>query len=872
MPDGKKSATSYSLRGQLIALVAALVIPLFALQVSWSYRDYQGARARAEADALAFADATALGVRQFFAQAEELLTATANQLGVDWDTTISCDEDMRTLTDLLPFLANAVVIDADGAVRCSALPAPAGSSALEWPWFPSIVEDSRFLVSEPVFGDFTGTWILPIVVPMLDPDGSFVGAVTGTVSLRELSRLFGGLVLPGDHLITVATADRIVIARSHDAESRVGGPLPPTSGSETMVGPGRWVATGPDFAGLDRTWGQVEIPELGWIVYVGVPDDIVYGPALRDVVEHAGATLLVVLLGMLFAARSYGRIAAALSELADKTRTTAAGEIVPLPPGTPSEVTAVVEQFNHTLMARDRARAAERHARDRFESIFDNAVFGLYVSTREGQFLQVNPALASMLRYESTDALMEVSPSKLYVAPPPTTDVPRESIDDGRVETQELEWLRADGVPITVRVGGKMIAGPGGEDVFEMIVQDITEERRTEDELRQAQKMEAIGNLAGGIAHDFNNLLTVIGGNVELLEEELDSEDPLRDDLGHIAMATRRAASLTDRLLTFSRKGVRDEQVMDINHVIVGLSQMLGRLIGENLTFDTQLAHESLPISIDAGELQQVVLNLVLNARDATPDGGHIVIRTKRSASEPDTQAGIDDLEAGQPIVILTVSDSGAGMNAATQQRMFEPFFTTKAVGTGTGLGLSTVYGIVRRAGGHIAVDSEPGRGTTVALQFPLVDAPRGGDSEDYASAVTPEAVRGTEHILVVEDEELVRDFVSRALAEVGFQVLVAGDGHEALDVLESAETSVDLVVTDVVMPRMTGPELAGRLEGIAPTTPVLFMSGHIDNPLFSAELERRAERFLRKPFSAAELRSKVRRALDVRAALPVGD
>ena len=795
----------------------------------------------AEQNALAVADAVSLGVVQFFSQAERLLTATSERLGTDWLAADACPDQMRAVTELYPFLRNAVAVAPDGRVVCSALPAPPGASAVNWPWYDDVVADPVFTVGEPVEADFTGDWILPLVAPVTDAAGGFGGAIVGTVALVELSELVGGVQIPPDHLVTVATSDRIVVARSSDPETRVGSPLPPLTGSDRLVAPGRWVASGPDLAGIQRTWGQIEI-DPGWIVYVGVPNDVVFGPARAEALEHVGLTLLIMILGILFAARSYRKIAAALRELAERTRGASEGARVPLPPNTPIEVSEVVEQFNHALAARAQAEVAERAARQRFESLFENAVVGLYVSTADGRFLQVNQALVEMLGFENSDELMEVGPEALYADPSKRDRLVGHSITSGYVPVTELEWLRADGVPIPVRVGGKLIPGPDREPVFEMIVQDISEEKRTEDELRQTQKMEAIGQLAGGIAHDFNNLLTVIGGNVELLEDELSASDRSRADLDQISRATQRAAGLTRRLLSFSRKQRGGSQVVDVNEVVSGLARMLVPILGERIALEIDLSPDPLPVAIDPGELEQTVLNLVLNARDALPDGGAVRIATGYGTG------------TARSLAVLTVEDTGVGMDEATRERIFEPFYTTKPMGEGTGLGLSTVYGIVKRAGGSVTAESEPGVGTVMTLRIPTAATPsRPSDVEER-----PIATPNGERILVVEDDELVRRFVVRALRDAGYDVRSAASGDGALDLLRNDGEGLDLVLTDIVMPGLSGQELAERLALTHPDTPVLFMSGYVEDRLLQDAFADAPDRLLRKPFTTAELRASV--------------
>lgn len=842
-----------SLKRALTVMAAALAIPLLALQMWWAYHDYGMARERAENTALAFADATALGVLQFFAQSEALMTAMIGQFGPEGFLGEACSENVETVAAFQPFLTNVAVVGENGAVICSHVEMQGTVSANSWPWWDEVRSNPVFTIGDPAEADITRGWILPMVVPLTDGAGNFSGAVVGSMQLADLSSYFGIRRLPENHLITVATDQGIVIARSHDAERMVGNPIPTLTGWDREVEPGRWVATGPDLNGVDRTWGQVAIPP-DWIVYVGVPDADVLGPALQAALANLGLALVIVLIGALLSAHSYRGIAIALRELANRTRRIAQGEPVPVPARTPSEFADVVERFNETMSAREEAQNRARRARDRYQSLFDNSVFGLYVSTLDGRFIEVNPALADMLGYDSPKALVDAGPEVVYADPDEARRLAEQSLSTGEIPAHEMDWLRADGMPISVRIGGKLAPGPADESVLEVIVQDITEERRMEEERRQTQKMEAIGQLAGGVAHDFNNLLTVIGGNVELLEDDISEDNPIRHDLAEISQATRRAASLTRRLLTFSSRQPQGRTLEDANEAISGLRKLLEPLIGENVHLKTELEDRPLPIAIDPGDFEQIVLNLVLNARDALPRGGTIRIATAESPGHGMASYGHDG-----PGMTLTVTDDGIGMHPDIASRIFEPFYTTKAVGQGTGLGLATVYGIVKRASGLIDVDTNVGDGTTIRIWVPLTEY-EAQDDETVRNTIE----RGDETILVVEDEDLLMSLVRRALTDSGYRVLTASNGAAALDLIRDESPSLELVLTDVVMPLVGGLELADELATILPDVPVLFMTGYVANEHLSERIKGRAEFLLRKPFSTAELRARVRHILDL--------
>ena len=400
-----------------------------------------------------------------------------------------------------------------------------------------------------------------------------------------------------------------------------------------------------------------------------------------------------------------------------------------------------------------------------------------------------------------------------------------------------------------------------GQRVCVLVVTDMTEQRLLEEQLRQSQKMDAIGRLAGGVAHDFNNLLTAILGYGDLVGTGLPKDDPLQSHVREVLKAGQRAASLTQQLLAFSRKQIVVPRVLDLNSVVREVNKMLRRIIGEDIELRVLLDPATGNVKADPGQIEQVLLNLAVNARDAMPEGGRLIIETRNIRLDEAIRERFT-VHPG-PHIMLAVSDSGIGMDAETQSHIFEPFFTTKEAGKGTGLGLSTVYGIVKQNGGYIWVYSEPNAGTTFKIYFPRVDeAP---DDASDAACGESDAQGGGETILLVEDEEAVRRLVHESLGRMGYTVLPAGGGQQALEIEEKHPDRIDLVITDVVMPGMNGRELASRLSARRAGIKVVYMSGYTNNVINSQGTLEVGTTLLEKPFTFTTLARTVRRALDER-------
>jgi PAS domain S-box-containing protein len=499
----------------------------------------------------------------------------------------------------------------------------------------------------------------------------------------------------------------------------------------------------------------------------------------------------------------------------------------------------------------------------------------IFTKDREGRFTLVNEALAEAFGTSvgellgKTDADLTSNPEELehfrrddleIINGLQKKFIPEEIITDA---SGRQRWLETFKRPILSKDGSvSQILG---------VANDITARKhaeeallRSEEQLRQALKMEAVGKLAGGIAHDFNNLLTAITGHSELCLRKLKAEDPLYRRIEQIKKAGDRAGALTRQLLAFSRKQILQPEVLDLNHIVVEMNKMLHRLIGEDINLLLGLAADLGKVKADPNQVEQVLMNLAVNARDAMPTGGKLTIETSNVHLDDDYVGGHVSVPPGQ-YVLLAVSDTGCGMDAETQARIFEPFFTTKEVGKGTGLGLATVYGIVKQSGGSIWVYSELGRGTTFKVYLPTVEGAVAKPSIDLDSH---ERFEGVETVLLVEDEEAVRDMVSEMLGESGYKVLEAKNGREALTLSKQYDGEIHLMLTDVVMPEMSGRELAEQLTPLRQEMKVLYMSGYTDDAIVHHGVLDEGTAFIGKPFSPHSLARKVREVLDASIAV----
>jgi two-component system cell cycle sensor histidine kinase/response regulator CckA len=640
------------------------------------------------------------------------------------------------------------------------------------------------------------------------------------------------------------------------------------NGSATYAGPN----------GVTRMGALATVRATPYAVWVEFPRAAVVAPALTFLRSITIVGLLLIIGGSFVIRTLTRRMTTPLVQLSDAAESIAAGDYARRAPGTTrrDEIGRLSGAFNlmaehvqtthegletrvlertAALVALQSAEAALVESERAFRSTFDDAPLGIAQVSVDGKWIRVNRHLESILGWHA-DELAGQNLFDIFQPGESAVDKPAASEPGDREERVR----RKDGQFVWVRLTISPVRNDAGVPRhLIVIIEDVSERRRLEERLRESEKLEAIGRLAGGVAHDFNNLLTAIIGYAQLVADSLDHDDPKADDVDEIIKAAERSAALTGQLLAFSRKQVLVPAILDVNTLVRETTVLLRRVIGEHIDLVTTLTADLEPVSADRSQLEQIIINLAANARDAMPSGGRLTIET---ANAPLDEAAIRDQTVSEPgrYVMLAVSDTGVGMDTETKLRVFEPFFTTKEQGRGTGLGLATVYGIVKQSGGFISVHSEPHQGATFRVYLPAVPGAK--------ASVTPRETKrsdtqGHETILVVEDEGAVRTMTRLILERAGYSVVEAAAPGEAQEIFRARPSGIDLMISDVVMPGAHGPALFKQLVVEHPSLRVLYMSGYADDEIIRAGRLEGGENFMEKPFTSQRLLERVREILD---------
>jgi PAS domain S-box-containing protein len=753
------------------------------------------------------------------------------------------------------------LVRADGSVICTseaALPAGKPYAAQDW------LQAAKSTVIAPLKDPETGHQAVVISLAV-----EKLGALIWVIELApvgpKLSTEYSSGINQLEFLVTTADG-KTIIARSIDTDKWTGA---------SLVGTPFATSTDPvdrsDVTGTRRWYGESTVPSLGWRVYVGADQAAATTAASRLQQQEFGIIAIGVLLTLLALAFVYRRVARPVAALSNAVRSSRGLESpTSVPVAGPAEVAALGEDINNLIASLKHEWSERESAQRRYARLFEGSPLPMTVTdpgTR--RLIDANDAAVKLFGY-TRDELRSLKGTDLYIPSDPTEQEAVEGITviqvsgGNYIKAGPLSFRKKDGSILRAMVTSYEVDF-GGSSAFVGTIEDVTEKEKLEERFRQAERLESLGQLAGGVAHDFNNLLAVILNVTATLKSQAEQGSDAGDtrsagelrDIERIEKAGQSATRLTRQLLAFARREVIQPSVIDINEQLHGLTELLRRTLGSHVVLETLLAPDLWPVLMDPGHLEQVVINLSVNARDAMPKGGTLSISTK-NVNVDEAYAGINPgLKPGRHVE-LKVADSGTGMDKTTMEHLFEPFFTTKPAGKGTGLGLATIYGIVKQLEGHVSVYSEVGRGTTVTVLIPATEqlAP----VKAPTAAVRHESRTGV--VLVVEDYPELRELIEETLKLHGYRVLSAPDGGAALTLAREHPGEIDIVLTDIVMPNMLGPDLAAQMKLENPNLRVLFMSGHAQPAFAGVAALPPGVQLLQKPFMAAELLDKLNEVL----------
>ncbi len=861
---------SLTVRIQLLLLAALVALPMLGILVTSSLQLRQEALARARVQAQRLADALSAEQETMVAAMQQLVIALAQVDGVRRG-----DSAVRTMLAELhhhnPQYLNILLVDRHGRVWATAAGGEGATSA-DRRYFRQALETGRLSSGEYAVGRALGRPTLHFAYPYLDPQGQVAGVIAVAVALDAYRSILERTPLPPDSSYLLLDHQGTILARSTDAERYVGKPFVPERFAGMVAGPDRGTSIGMTMVGDERvvSWRKLRLPgEAAPYLYVrvGLPVAAVLAGSNRELLRNLALSLALLLpaLALVFWAGKrwiVDRLAlleAASARMAGGDLAVRVGDQVA--GGELGRLASSFDRMAAQLQAREQALAqSERGYRDVLDGTQD-AIFVHDAAT--GRVLDVNRGVERLFGH-TREELLQGTVQPLSTGEPGYThgEALRRVHLAASEGPQHFEWRsrRKGGEPFwsEVRLSAATI---GGTPRVLATVHEISarksaeaEAQRLQAQLLQAQKMELVGRLAGGVAHDINNMLSVVLGEAELLRTELPEGHPGLAAIAQIAAAGNRSRDITRQLLTFSRKQVVTPRRLSPAEHLAGSRSTLARLIGTDVRLTFEAAPGSWPVLIDPSQLDQVLMNLVVNARDAMPRGGNIRIETGNVTLAADDCRGRPAWRPGE-YVRLAVVDDGSGMDAGTLAHLFEPFFTTKGEGRGTGLGLATVYGIVTQGGGFLDVQSAPGQGSTFHVYLPRSAGAAPGPERE-AEGARP----GSGSVLLVEDDPAVRQTALRMLQTLGYQVLVAGAAEEALALCRDPAVRIDLLLSDVVMPGLKGPELRERIEPLRPGLPTVYMSGHTADGALTAGAGR--VRFLQKPFTTRELSERIREAL----------
>jgi PAS domain S-box-containing protein len=856
-----------NLRTQVIVAVMLGILPAMGLAVFASVQQREVTQEDVRAALARLARVAAAQHDSHAAMAQRLLASIATADRVRFLDAERCDAYLGRIAMQASGSARAGILTPEGTLVCGESQRPAGPTLAAEPWFQRALRERRSVTVGYEVDPATSKPSSAFVTPVLGPSGDVVAVAVLTIESVWWQQLDETAALGDATTLDIVDGEGAVLFHWHAARGPAALTPPPyrelrqrlTDGVATLEAAGR-DGEPTLFAAAPLAYG----PHVSASVVVGLPVEAAFGPANRLLGLQLAGLAVIGLVSLVVAHALLARFTLRpVRRLIDATARLAAGELSVRTGarGAAGEIAQLSFAFDLMAASLESQQHQLRESEARFRATFEAAPIGMALVDADGHAVESNARLRQMLGYKA-DELRALTFAAFTHSEDVDSDVAlcREMVE-GRCESYEAEkrYRRKDGTEFAARFTAALVRTDAGVAAYGVrMVEDITGRKALEAQLRQSQKMDAVGQLAGGVAHDFNNLLMIILGHAEELRESL-PDAQWRASASAIQTAAEKAASLTRQLLAFSRKQQLRLRPVNLNAIVETVEALLRRVIGEDVAFFTAMSSELGLVRADASQIEQVVINLAVNARDAMPDGGALTIETANVTLDEGYAARHVAVKPGE-YVMVAVSDTGCGMDAATRARIFEPFFSTKEQGRGTGLGLSTVYGIVKQCGGNIWVYSESGRGTTFKIYLPRHE----GDGVPRVSVpVEPTLTTGTETILVVEDEDGVRRLLTDTLDRSGYHVLEAENGALAIDLAKSHRGPIHALISDVIMPGLNGPDVYEEISQTRPDMKVLFMSGYTDHAALHAHLIEAGSSFLGKPFTRHDLSCKLRAVLD---------
>ena len=742
----------------------------------------------------------------------------------------------------------------------------------EW-W--QTAKKERFYIHDIRYDDSADVYSIDFGIRIDDKEGAFIGVIKVILNVQQVISIIRGPELAEmqtEHTQTkwkLITKDGKLIYSTGDYKflSRVPDELLPHLNEEKK---GFFILESSTYGKREKllTFVHSKYQGLGWILILEHDTKEIFAPItkLRNgiLIISLAVTIFAILTGFLFSRY----ISEPVTKLRDAAIEIGKGNLdTKIEVKSRDEIGLLAQTFRQMasnlaqdISERKRSANALRESEQKYRLLFEESKDVVYISSPEGKFLDINPAGVELFGYASREELLQIDITHdLHVNPQRRNELQQQLEKQGFIKDSEVVFRRKDDQHVTVLLTANVVKDEKGAIIaYRGIMTDITERKRLEQQLIQAQKMEAVGQLAGGIAHDFNNILTAIIGFGTLIKMETPKNDPLQSYITQILTSANRAANLTQALLAFSRKQIISPKPADLNEIIRGVKSILSRIIGEDIELSIVLTDQDMIAMADSSQMEQIFMNLATNARDAMPNGGSLVISTSRV--ELDNEF-IKVHGYGKPgyYALITCEDTGYGIDEETEKKIFEPFFTTKEVGKGTGLGLSMVYGIINQHGGHINLYSKPGIGTTFKMYLPLIQS----KVEETEPATVSVLKGGEETILIAEDDVQVRELTKEVLAGFGYKVIEAQDGVDAVKVFNDNKDEVQLLILDVIMPKKNGKEAYNEIKDISPEIKAIFMSGYTADMIHKKWILEEGLNFISKPILPDQLLKKIREVLD---------